>query len=283
LREPGKIFISIFSSISLLLLAAWMLCSIATGAGAQEQPGGSMRKSTSAEFTLDDAFKPLPGSYYYDVHLNGVRIGKATTEVKREGNEFNLQITAKIRGIIGSLYTIKYRVQVAMTANPIQPVHAVIEEKTGSKNKTILMEFPQPNRVTAVQLEAKDGKKPKRTEKEFTSASFVLDPFSTAVLLRGLKWQVGATEIFDIFTGRKEYELKLFCRGETRLEIDGRMRDAWEIVLQTRTLKEPREIKLSGFVICISKDSSREILKITGSYKYGLVGIYMRKYDGLSE
>jgi len=283
LREPGKIFRAISSSISLLLVAAWMLCCIATGAGAQEQPAGSIRKGTSAELTLDAAFKPLPGSYYYDVYLNGVRIGKATTEVKRAGNQFNLQFAAKIRGIIGSFYTIKYRVQVAMTADPIQPVHVVIEEQTGSKNKTIVMEFPEPNRVTAVQLEAKDGKKPKRTEKDFTSASFVLDPFSTAVLLRSLKWQIGATEIFDIFTGRKEYELKLFCRGETKLEIDGRMRDAWEIVLQTRSLKEPREIKLSGFVICLAKDSSREILEITGSSKYGRIGIYMRKYDGLSE
>lgn len=283
MRERGKIFISICPAISLLLVAAWMLCCMSTGASAKEQPAASMRKSTSAELTLDDQFNPPPGSYYYDVYLNGVRIGKATTEVKKEGDEFHLQIAAKIRSIVGSLYKIKYRGQVAMTANPLQPIHAVIEEETGSKNKKILMEFPQPNRVVAVQIEAKDGKKPKRTEKEFDSESFVFDPFSTAVLLRNLKWQVGATEIFDIFTGRKEYELKLFCRGETVVEIDGRLRDVWEIVLQTRSLKEPREVKLSGFVICLSKDSSREILKITGSSKYGRIGIYMRKYDGLDE
>lgn len=234
-----------------------------------------------ARLAIAEDFVPLAGAYYYDVFLNGIRFGKATFEVKKTGDGFILEVAARIRSVFSSFY--RYRGHAVMSAEPVRPSEAMIEEKKGSKTKTFLLKFPEPNRASAVQIEARPGKQPKHTHKEFSSESFVLDPFSTVFLVRSLDWRVGDVQVFDILTGKKQYELQLTCRGETILAVDGKLRQVWEIVAQTRSFEPPRKIKLSGFVISLSKDSRREILKITGRHKIGRIVVDMRKIEGQEE
>ena len=277
--RPSAKFITILSI--LLVLAV-------TAREGVLQPAGTMARGSDvwpqgqnaiARLALAEDFSPLAGASYYDVFLNGVRLGKATLEVKRNGDDFILEAVARIRSVISSLYTVRYRGHAVMSPKPVQPSEAVIEEQKGSKSKTFLLKFPEPNRASAVQIEARPGKKPTRTHKEFSSESFVLDPFSTVFLIRSLDWRVGDVQVFDILTGRKQYEMRLTCRGETMLDVDGQLLPALEIVLQTRSHEAPRKIKLSGFVIYLSQDSSREILKITGKYKIGRIVVNRQTID----
>ncbi|KJR97475.1 MAG: hypothetical protein VR65_24215 [Desulfobulbaceae bacterium BRH_c16a] len=246
------------------------------GTGVEKPENESARNKSTAELNMNKK-DDISGTSYYDLFLNSLRIGKATIEVEKEGDDFMLKVAARARSNLSKLYS--YKGKVAMSANPIQPTQAVVEEQAGSKHKITLIEFPEPDRVTAVQIETRRGKKPKRTEKEFSSESFVLDPFSTVFLLRSLNWAAGTTEVFDIFTGNKQYELQLFCRGETALEVEGTVRDVWEIVLQTRSLEEPRKKKMSGYVVYLSRDSRRDILKVTGKAKIGRIVASMRNSE----
>lgn len=243
-----------------------------------EAPVDETRKNSSAELLVDEEFHPPSGTYFYDVFLGNMRVGKATINVRQKGEEYFIEVSAKTRKVIHSLYKVRYRGETEMTTDPLLPRSTTIEEQTGSKSKKYFAQFPEPNRVTSVKIETKDGKKTQRSEHEFLSESFVLDPFSTIFLIRSLKWQVGDVEVFDIFTGKKHYELQLVCRAETTMIFKGEKRKVWEIIPQTLSLTEPRKIKLSGFAIYLSQDNRREILKITGEPSIGRVVARMRKF-----
>jgi hypothetical protein len=55
-------------------------------------------------------------------------------------------------------------------------------------------------------------------------------------------------------------------------------RPVWEIIPQTLSLTEPRKVKLSGFVINLSQDNRKEILKITGEPSIGRAVARLRKF-----
>lgn len=252
--------------------------SLATAESSPDNAFSSTRKATSAELDFDDEFEPALGTYYYDVFLKGAKLGRATIKVDREGEEYVVGVTARTRGVMKYLYKVKYKGEVTVTKDPLQPSTARIEERTGNKKKTIQAEFPKPNTVTTIEKESKAGGPTTRKEKEFVSETFILDPFSTVFLIRSLDWQIGTAELFDVFTGNKQYELQLFCKGETVLNVDGVARNAWEIVPRTRSLKKPSEIKMSGFVVYLSQDERKEILKITGEPKIGRIVANLRKF-----
>jgi len=266
-----------------LLLVVFLLtcCFFSSVVFAENSPDNYLaptRKVTSTELSFDEEFEPIPGKYYYDVFLKGTKLGRATIEVSRQGDEYIVAVTARTRGLVKYLYKVKYRGQAVVKRGPLQPSSAFIEEQTGNKKKTIHAEFPRPDKVTTIEKESKGGGPSVRKEKEFVSESFILDPFSTVFLIRSLDWGIGTDEVFDILTGNKQYELHLFCRGETVLTVDGISRNAWEIVPQTRTLKKPQKKKLSGFVVYLSQDERKEILKITGEPKIGRIVASLRKF-----
>lgn len=270
-----------FSCIWSLFVFAFIVASCLSLAAAESVLSNSSsltRKPTSADLDFDDEFEPALGKYYYDVFLKGVKLGRATIEVDRTGDEYVVAVTARTRGVLKHLYKVKYKGEVRVTTDPLQPSRARIEERTGSKKKTIQAEFPKPNKVTTIEKESKSGGPTTRKEKEFVSETFVLDPFSTVFLIRSLDWQTGTSEVFDVFTGNKQYELHLFCKGETVVNLDGVNRDAWEIVPRTRSLKKPYKIKMSGFAVYLSQDGQREILKITGQPEIGRIVARLRKF-----
>lgn len=275
LHQSGK-YIAILCTVLLLAVTPWVGVLPPAETAAGESIAWTPGQRTMARLATYADFNPLAGAISYDIYLNGVQLGSATIDLKKHGQDFILQVVGKVRSIISKLFTIRYRGHAVMSPDPVQPSEARIEEHKGSKMKTFLLKFPEPNRASTVQIEENDGKTPIRTHKEFVSESFVLDPFSTVFFIRSINWQVGDKQVFDILTGKKQYELKLDCQGEKVLAIDGKPRDTWEIVLESRSLEEPRKIKLSG-VIYLSKDPSREILKVNGKHKFGKIVAHMRQ------
>ncbi|MFT5698371.1 MAG: hypothetical protein ACI8ZB_001226 [Desulforhopalus sp.] len=248
-----------------------------------DEPLVSKRKATSAELTYDDDFKPALGISYYDVFLRGAKLGRATIEVSQKDDNYVVAVTARTRGVMKYLYRVKYRGEVDIKSDPLQPVRAVIEERTGNKRKTIHAEFLKPDKITTVEEETENGGSKVKKVKEFDSETFILDPFSTVFLIRSLDWEIGTDEIFDVFTGNKQYELHLACTGESVLTVGGKSRLAWEIIPQTRTLEKPQKIRMSGFVIYLSQDEHKEVLKITGDPKIGRIVANLRKFTEIKE
>lgn len=243
----------------------------------------TQRKATSGELDILKEFDPTPGTYYYDVFLKGTKLGRASIAVDRNGDEYVVAVKARTRGILKHLYKVKYKGEVAITKNPLLPQTAKIVEQTGSKKKTINAEFESHDRIVVTEEEVKGNSPAKVKTKEYDSESFILDPFSIVFLIRSLDWQVGTSEVFDLFTGAKQYEIHLLCKEETALTVDGVIRPAWVIVPETRTLTEPQEVKMSGFKIYLSQDERKEILKITGDPKIGRIVANLRKFQKREE
>ena len=267
---------------AVLLIAGLLYQSFAV---AESVSGGesSERKATSAELAFVEGFEPTPGTYHYDVFLKGAKLGRATIAVDRTGDEYTVAVTARTRGILKHLYKVKYRGEVKVTREPLVPTSAVITERTGDKKKIIQAEFPSPDKIIAVEQESRGGGPTTEKTKEYDSESFILDPFSTVYLIRSLEWEIGTDEVFDVFTGNKQYEINLLCTEESVVTVDGVPRNSWVIVPETRTITKPQKVKLSGFSIYLSKDDRREILKIVGNPKVGRIVANLRKFQARSQ
>lgn len=237
------------------------------------------RKGASGDLELDEGFEPLAGTYHYDVFLSGAKFGRASVKLDQDGDEYTIAVTARTRGVMKYLYRVKYKGEVHLRAEPLQPTAAKIEEKTSKKTKSIKAEYASPDKIVATEIEKKGDDPKKIKTKEFQSESFILDPFSTVFLIRSLHWQVGTAEIFDLFTGTRQYELLLKCTDKTTVELHGEARPAFIIEPETRTIQEPRKVKMSGTKIYLSNDTRKEILKIEGNPKIGRIVADLRRFD----
>jgi len=244
-----------------------------------ETTAPSNRKATSGELDILHDFNPLLGTYYYDVYLKGSKLGRASIAVDRNGAEYVIAVKARTRGIMKHLYKVKYRGEATVTRGPLEPQSASIVERTGSKKKTIEAAFEGPDRIVAIEEEVKGDNPPKVKTKEYESESFILDPFSIVFLIRSLNWQLGSSEVFDIFTGSKQYEIHLHCKEEMIVIVDDVPRPCWVIAPETWTLTEPKKMRGSGFKIYLSQDERKEILKITGNPKIGKIVADLRKFQ----
>ncbi|THB79664.1 MAG: DUF3108 domain-containing protein [Desulfobulbaceae bacterium] len=268
--------------VSILLIVFGLFCSMTISVGtASEKPanGQTARKDSIRQLAVNESFKPVRGTHYYDVFLGNVKLGKATISVQQEGESYTVKVEARTNRAIRALYKIRYRGTSVVNHDPLIPQTVTIMEQSGKKRKTIEAEYPAPNRVSSVEVTKKKGEKTNIKEKEFESESFLLDPFSTVFLIRSLDWQVGDREIFDIFTGKEQFEFELYCSQEKVLQINGKSRKSWEIIPSSRTLTEPVKTVMANWAIYLSQDESREILQIVGHPKIGKIVAKMRKFE----
>lgn len=267
-----------------------VLCSAPPAFSLQEPPSANglttgqsvtseIRRNSLASLPLECCFLPYFGTHYYDVFLRDILIGRATIEVQEIDGTFQIRVNAKTRTVFNSLYNVRYKGEVSFLTDPLTPLNATIEEQTGNKSKQYEMNFAEPDKVNITQVEQKGNQAPKVKEQDFESENFVLDPFSTVYLIRSIAWNEGLTEIFDVVTGSKQYELRLTCTGSLPVEINGDTREAWVIQPETRNLAKPKKSRTTSWQIYLSRDDMREILKISGHPKIGRVEARMRKFE----
>lgn len=265
----------------IVLVIVWILgyATVALSTEPVQPTAGVERKASSGELSFVEGFSPPSGTYHYDVFLQGAKLGRATIAVDGEAGGYRVAVTARTRGVLKYLYRVKYRGEVKITSDPLEPSVARIVEHTGNKEKRIHAEFEKPNKIVATEEEIEGDSSPKVKTKEYDSESFILDPFSTVFLIRSLDWELGTAEVFDVFTGTKQYELYLLCVAEEAVDVGGKVRLCWVITPETRTLEKPQEIKMSGFRIYLSKDERKEIVKIVGHPKIGRIVANLRKFE----
>lgn len=239
---------------------------------------GILRKETSAELQADPEFKPESGTHFYDVYWKDVRVGKATITVKQDNELYQVIVRASTSSKINMFYKFRYKGEVEMESYPLKPLQTSIVEQAGRKTKEMQIEFLQEDRAEAVEVKSVDGETRTITKRSATSETFLLDPFSIVFLVRHLDWHVGMAELFDVFTGKKTYELTLICESVKTKYIGRNPRDAWVITPYTRELDSPGADVKSDLKVYVSKDEKKEILKIEGAPKIGRVEARIRKF-----
>ncbi len=230
----------------------------------------------------DSEFHPELGTYHYDVQWGGIQVGKVFIIIDKEGDKYRVVVSGKTSQKINLLYRAKYRGEVQFDPDPLTPITAEILQKSRKDTKSIHMTFPQRNRVESVEVKKGQNKPPRTTYREFTSDTFILDPFSTLFLVRQLDWHVGMAEVFDIFTGKEKYELRLLCDSVTTLKVGKRERSAWLIMPRLISSKDGKEVKKNTLQVYLARDESREVLRIDVEPQVGTVEVHLKKFVRVS-
>ncbi|MEE4243108.1 MAG: DUF3108 domain-containing protein [Desulfopila sp.] len=259
---------------ALIVVAAIFLITPQEIIALQPQP-----ETDSQQRNLDPEFQPEPGAYAYDVLWRGVRVGKASVSTTVEDDLYTVAVTAETHTKFNFLYKFRYQGEVSLKAPPVRPIEAKMTESGGKKEKTTTITFSEEDKATAVRVKKEPGKEKEVSTVSAESQSFLLDPFSVVFLVRHLDWHVGMAEIFDVFTGRKQYLLMLYC-AEVRIKtINDEQREAWVITPTTKEMGKPDAEEKSDFTLYLSKDEKKEILKIEGVPRIGRVEAIMRYFE----
>jgi hypothetical protein len=232
-------------------------------------------------FAVDHKFQPRLGTYYYLFDLNNLNIGTGKVMIDREGDFYKMQITAQTNKTIDRIYKIRYRGENIIDTNHISPVETTVQQQVRSVKKDTTMQFQDDGIIKTTEKKSDKGKT-SQDENELRTERFTLDPFSVTYLVRVLDWSVGVEQIFDLYTGKSQYELRLKCTGTAAIESGGEKRNAWVIVPVAKRIdkgeqdpkKTPIEMK-----IYVSADELKDVLEIDASYKIGHLRALMERFE----
>ena len=265
-------------SCSLLIFCLAGLLTVYTTVNAQEYATEKSKKQTLAELNRFSDFAPELGDYRYNVLIDKLKIGSLQIELGREDEKYHIHLEAKAPALLNSIFNFRYVGRSVLKENSMEPARASVEQQSGKKRKNISIDFPRPNRVDVVEKKKRDENPLKQFAYSLESPTFVVDPFSALFLVQSLAWQQGNTEIFDIFTGSRQYELQLYCSGKQTIESIGIEEEVWVIEPRLVMLTAPFTTKLSDYEIFLSTDPDRTVMGINGTSKYGNVSVELAEF-----
>ena len=244
---------------------------------------GEVTKKMSA-LSIDPEFQPELGTYHYEVTWQKVIVGYAQVTVGKEEDLHKITVHAETSKKLDRVYKVRYTGESLIGTDPISPVETRIHEKVKSKKKQTTIEFYDDGTIKSVESRSRKKKPDRIKYEEINTDRFTLDPFSAACLVRRLDWEEGVAEVFDVFTGKDQYELQLQCIDRTVIDMSGEKRDVWVIVPDITKLsgeedEEDYEIKQSNVKIYLSADERKELLRIEGYPKIGRVRAQMSKFE----
>lgn len=264
-------------AIWLLLVLCFALCASAAF-GADDSVTSSsndkgvradmVRISTPIYLPSFNNFDPPLGEYTFSVSWQGIPAAYLTLKIDREKEFYRVIAEAKTIRAIEIFYSLKYRGESLLSALDLSPVRTVIFQQENSRVKDLDMTFEPNGFIRSVYT-----KKGNPTEVlEFNPENFTLDPFSSGFLARSQEWDIGTVREFDTFDGKNRYLITLRCTGSDTVDVEGVEREAWVIEPEVKNLTNPKNNKkLRSAKIYLSKDKSREILKLVSKVFIGSV------------
>jgi hypothetical protein len=235
---------------------------------------------------IDHKFRPRLGTYNYKVEFNNLDIITACVMVGLDGDLYKTQVTAETTGAIDKLFRMRYKGE-AITdtdSNSITPVGAKTQQKVRSKEKDITISFQENGTIKTTEKKLKNGDSVSYDVRKLQTDRFTLDPFSASYLIRVLDWQVGRTQVFDVYTGKGQYELLLTCVGETTIDSAGEKRKVWVITPDAKELDDNNQYvalkkKPSNMKIYVSADENKDILKMEASHTLGYFRVVLKSFQ----
>jgi hypothetical protein len=232
----------------------------------------------------DHDFKPRLGTYFYCFEFNSMNIGSASIDIQKEGDLYKMQVSARTNNKIDYVYKIRYRGQSTLDMDPLSPKETKISQVVKSREKDVVISFQTDGSIQTREKVTEPGEPDDGDLRRIRPDRFTVDPFSATYLARGYDWKVGSEEYFDVYTGKKRYELHLKCTEKTQVDMGGYRRAAWVIVPTARLLdvgkkaqdvkKKPPEVK-----IYLSADDSKDVLKIEANHTLGTFLVFLDRFE----
>ena len=218
------------------------------------------------------------GKYEYAVSWEGIPAADASVSISREGERYRMVVSARTYSGIDIFYKMRYRAEGLMSANDLQPIKTLIDQRENSTQKNTQIEFLSNGSIRSVR--SRNGEDVSVTTLEGTN--FTLDPLSAGLMARALDWKVGDTHVFDAFNGKTRYVISLTAEKEEWLRVNGEQRKVWVIVPQVKLFDSNQaHKKLRRARIYVTADDKREILKIVSSVFIGSVTTELEAFTPL--
>ena len=236
---------------------------------------------SSGESGLKDAnFKPRLGAFQYTISWEEKEVATATVTMKREAGQYRISVHSKTTGVVDNVYRIQFIGEGMINVNDFTATQSQYSEHFGSKEKSTSIYYYEDGSIEAVQVEKGKNEKLKKEEKKFKPEMEVLDVFSFMALARSFEWNVGLSERFNVFTGRKTYIVTLNCIGRDNFVIGPDKTDAWVIapavIDPSKKDKKPQRKETR---IYLSADASKDILKIRTQTAIGTVRARLIQFE----
>jgi hypothetical protein len=240
-------------------------------------------EGTSA-IPIDHKFKPRLGTYNYKVEFNNLDIITASVVVALDGDLYKMQVSAETTGAVDKIFKMRYKGEAVTDTVPIAPIETKTQQKVRSKEKDITISFQENGKIKTTEKKFKNGDTVSFDVRKLQTERFTLDPFSASYLVRVLDWQVGRAQVFDVYTGKGQYELILKCIGETTIDFAGEKRKAWVIVPDIKQLDDSNQYvemkkKPSNMKMYVSADENKDILKMEASHTLGYFRVTMVNFQ----
>ncbi len=251
-----------------LLLGLTLLCAAAISIA---DTGPELVKISTPEYQAGkDEFRPVLGTYSYDISWQGIPAASAEITLEKDSDFYRSIVTAKTASGIDLIYKLRYRAESFMRAPSFAPVRSAISQQENSRFKDMTISYTSNGDIHVV----KEQKGKASSTLRFNPQNFTLEPFSAAFLARSLPWKLGQSREFDTFTGKTRYLITLTAVDRKEVTIDGLRRMAWVVepdVINLNKSRDTREKKLHSAKIYISDDERRDLLKIESKVFVGTV------------
>jgi len=229
--------------------------------------------------TSDSAFYPRTGTFVYSVKWEGTPAADIIMTVSKQGDYYRVVADSMVTKAVDFIYRLRYRGEGTITKNDFASVRTVLSEHKGSESKTTKIVYREDGEIETEVTRQEKKEAPETTVKKFRPEREVLDIFSAVFLSRSVDWQVGLSEQFEVFTGRKTYIVTLNCLEKTWFKKNDIEIDAWVIAPAAIDPNKPdQKPRLTSTRIFLSADKSKDILQIKTKTGFGTIEVLLTDF-----
>ena len=220
----------------------------------------------------ESKFHPRTGTFLYSVKWEATSAAEIILTVSKQGDYYRIVADSTVTKAVDFIYRLRYRGEGTITRDDFAPVRTVLTEQKGSEKKTTRIVYRDDGEIETKVTRQKKKESPETTVKQFRPEREVLDIFSAVFLSRSIDWNVGLSEEFEVFTGRKSYIVTLNCLEKTQFKVNDTEIDAWVIAPAAIDPNKPdQKPRLTSTRIYLSADESKDILRIKTRTGFGTV------------
>jgi hypothetical protein len=228
--------------------------------------------STPKYSTAIDSFHPPLGTYKFSIKWGKVKAGKATIEVSRDQDFYNIHVRAKTLNTVNKFYKLRFRGETQLSANNLTPFKTKMYQRTNDRAKEIEITFHDDGEIESVRHKYKDKIKKKTEIRKLNTENFTLDPVSAVFIVRSLDWEKGVSRVFDVFDGKSRHLITITCAGKQKKDVLGETRETWVLVPTVKNITKGEDSSEVGAIkVYLSTDKAKELLIIEGDVMVGKI------------
>ena len=234
-----------------------------------------------------------PGRYSYNIRWKSMTAGKATVTILATNGHDLVTTSASTENLARHLLTARYEGMARVT--PDMNASAVMEDRTIRNRRVVTYtEFMPDGTIDITQGKVRPRRYVRTSQLSIEEQTGAIDAFTAVLRMRAVPWERGRTFECVLLLGDELYNLKLTCRGATRVRIDGVRHPVWQLRPEMSLFVAPgsattddledredtmRAVENASFYI--SRDEQQRIVSIETRTALGRFSVELSDYTSL--